>query len=506
MLTVRGRLTVRGTPTGRGRPTGRGTPTGRGGWRLLVPATALLVLAGSACAGPSSAGGSGGSTGSGPSRPSAGGPSRSSLPATAAGSLPVGPADWPTYHRTNDRAGAVAGVHRPAALRQVWTARLDGAVYGQPLLLGDLVVAATEGDSVYGLSLADGRVRWRAALGTPVPRHDLPCGNIDPLGITGSPAYDRTTGSVFVAAELTGGRHELVALDVRNGSVRFRRSLDVTNRDRVAEQQRGALAVAGGRVYVPFGGLAGDCGNYVGYVTATRVDGSGPTTRYEVPTSREGGIWAASGVAVDPRGDVWVAVGNGERTGDPYDGSDSVLRLSADLSRRLDFFAPADWGAQNAVDADLGSTGPLLLGADRVLISGKTGEVDLLDARHLGGLGGAIASLGGCRGFGGMAWDAAAGAAFVPCTSGVLRVDVTGSGLRPGWHAPANVNGTPVVAGGAVWALDPAGGRLYALDERSGVPLVSAPTGVTNRFSSPVVSGSRVLVSTLTGVTALAIG
>jgi polyvinyl alcohol dehydrogenase (cytochrome) len=124
---------------------------------------------------------------------------------------------------------------------------LDGAVYGQPLVLGDLVIVATEGDSVYGLSLAKGRVRWQRQLGAPVALHDLSCGNIDPLGITGT-----------------------LAIDPKTGAVQFIRTLDVTTRDRHAEQQRGALAVAGGRVYVPFGGSAGDCGNYIGYVTAQR--------------------------------------------------------------------------------------------------------------------------------------------------------------------------------------------------------------------------------------------
>jgi outer membrane protein assembly factor BamB len=50
-----------------------------------------------------------------------------------------------------------------------WQVSLDGAVYGQPLLVGSLVVAATEGDSIYGLDRSTGRVAWRAHVGTPVP-------------------------------------------------------------------------------------------------------------------------------------------------------------------------------------------------------------------------------------------------------------------------------------------------------------------------------------------------
>jgi outer membrane protein assembly factor BamB len=433
-------------------------------------------------------------------------PSRSATAPAAPAPTALSATDWPTYHRTYDRAGAAQGVPTPHGLGAGWSAALDGAVYGQPLVLGDLVIAATEHDSVYGLSLATGQLRWHRNLGTPVRRRDLPCGNIDPLGITGTPAYDPGTGSVFVATETTDARHDLVALDASTGTVRFTRSLDVTDRDRHAEQQRGALAIANGRVYVPFGGLAGDCGNYVGYVTATAVDGSGSTTRYEVPTRREGGIWAASGVAVDAAGDIWVAVGNGASFKEPYDGSDSVLRLSADLSRRLDYFAPRNWGAENAADADLGSTGPLLLSQRRVLIAGKTGDVYLLDARRLGGIGGQLTTIPGCHSYGGMAWDDAEQAAFLPCTEGLLRVDVRGRTLHAGWRADAGVTGSPVLGGGAVWALDTGDGDLHVLDARTGRPIADHHVGEVSRFASPVLSGRTVLVGTLDGVSALVIG
>src|SRR5579875_2408063 len=67
--------------------------------------------------------------------------------------LRAGPGtDWPTYHLNAARAGAVPGLHRAGRLFIHWSKRLDGAVYGQPLVLGDVVIAATERDTVYGLS------------------------------------------------------------------------------------------------------------------------------------------------------------------------------------------------------------------------------------------------------------------------------------------------------------------------------------------------------------------
>ena len=74
----------------------------------------------------------------------------------------------------------------------------------------------------------------------------------------------------------------------------------VPGRYRTAEQQRGALTVAGGRVYVPFGGLDGDCGNYVGYVAAPRTDGTGTVAVSQPPpTLRHVTVGAAPSTVTD---------------------------------------------------------------------------------------------------------------------------------------------------------------------------------------------------------------
>ena len=59
-----------------------------------------------------------------------------------------------------------------------------------------------------------------------MPRKGLPCGDIDPLGITGTMAYDRITGRVFAVAETAGGSHTLVGLDAETGTVEVRASVD----------------------------------------------------------------------------------------------------------------------------------------------------------------------------------------------------------------------------------------------------------------------------------------
>ena len=139
---------------------------------------------------------------------------------------------------------------------------------------------------------------------------------------------------------------------------------------------------------------------------------------------------------------------------------------------------------------------------NRVLIAGKTGDVYLLDAARLGGIGGQLDRLPGCHAYGGMAWDAAARAAFLPCEEGVRRIEVRTSSLAAGWRA-AGISGSPVIGGGAVWTLDTDAGVLYALDERTGRRIVHASVGPVTRFASPVLTGSLAVVGTTSGVVAL---
>src|SRR2546425_1955210 len=122
---------------------------------------------------------------------------------------------WPTYHRDLSRSGHDAT--SPSLLRahRAWvSASLDGQVFAEPLVSGSRVFVATEGDSVYALDVQSGRQLWRTHLGEPVPRSQLPCGDIDPLGITGTPVIDPRAGRLWVVAFVQPGRHELVALDL----------------------------------------------------------------------------------------------------------------------------------------------------------------------------------------------------------------------------------------------------------------------------------------------------
>src|SRR5437588_4178248 len=221
----------------------------------------LLLLILSAC--------SGGATGSTPQTT----PTITSLaltPPAQTAATPTGAStrssDWTTYHRDNKRTGYIASTPDAHSLTRTWRRQLDGAVYAEPLVVGKHVIVATEGDSLYALDPTTGGVQWHTNVGSPVPLSSLPCGNIDPLGITGTPVYDPQTRLVFAVAEVSGPAHILVGVDVSTGKVKVRRSVDVDGMEPRVHQQRAALALSGGMVYIAYGGLYGDCGNYHGRV------------------------------------------------------------------------------------------------------------------------------------------------------------------------------------------------------------------------------------------------
>jgi outer membrane protein assembly factor BamB len=427
-------------------------------------------------------------------------PTPTPTPTLSPTSPPTGTDDWPTYHRDNARDGNATGLAPLSTLSVAWTAALDGAVYGQPLVVGGRIFAATENDTVYALSPDTGVVLWSAHVGQPEPLSDLPCGNINPLGVTSTMVYDPATNRLFALAETTGGAHTLFGINAATGATEVRAAAEPPLGTPKAHQQRGALTLLNGRVYIGYGGLLGDCSDYIGSVVSLTTAGTGKLS-YAIPTSREAGIWGTAGGVADGN-QLLYAVGNGEST-TTYDGSDSVIALSPDL-QRTDFFAPSDWATQNAGDADLGSMSPALVG-QFVYADGKAGIGYVLRPGNLGGIGGQVSQLNnGCDAFGGSA--VAGNTIYLPCTTGPRAVTIGADGTaRELWRASINVpaEGSPVIGGGAVWFVDYSGGVLYALDPDTGAVRTQIRVGQSPNFASPTLSGNRAYVGTRAGVTAV---
>ena len=423
--------------------------------------------------------------------------------------------DWTVYHGDPAGDGVDSSGVSFASPTVAWTsATLDGQLYGEPLELGGRVYVATENDTVYALSVNNGAVLWSTHVGTPVPNNLLACaGDIAPtVGITGTPVLDGSSNEIFVVAdELSGGsvRHHLLGLSLDTGSPVLDEVVDPAGSDPTALLQRTGLNIDQGNVVFGYGGNAGDCGNYHGWVISAPTAGGGFTTYAFDGASgqREGAVWMGGAAPeVDGSGNIWVAVGNGSVTSgisSQYDGSDSVTELSPGLNR-LQYFAPATWGGQNATDQDLGSTAPALVGNGTVLQVGKSQTAYLLSRGNLGNINGELTSSATCSGFNADGGDAVSGSVvYVPCQGGVEAISTSLSppSVQVQWQA--HVGGPPIIAGGYVWSIG--GGNLDALDPASGTVVHQFAVGSeANHFPTPSVGDGLLLAPESNRVLALA--
>ncbi len=456
-----------------------------------------------------------------------------------------------TYHGAPDRSGnfvvPVLTFERARALRldEDFRAQVSGHVYAQPLYWqpsgsgSAMLIVATEDDVVHALDAVTGSEIWKRALGKPVPRSALGCGNINPLGITGTPVIDASRESVYLDAAVetaSGPRHLVFGLSLKDGASLSGWPLDVAEalgkqqrefipRD---QNQRGALAILDGTVYVPFGGHFGDCGNYRGTVVGISLADPQRVMSF-VTRARGGGIWAPGGIASDSKS-LFVTTGNTFGASTFSDG-EAVLRLAPDLHRpesTRDYFAPSDWRALDASDTDLGGTGPLPLdvpsasGSQALILAlGKDRKAYLLDRNNLGGIGHPLAVEVVARGSirtAPAAYPAPDGVfvafqeAGAHCPSGTgLGADLTVLKITPGappviataWCGAVRGGGSPIVtttdgrANPIVWMLGAEGdNRLHGFRGDTGEPLfTSAPLTGLRHFQTLIATADRLYVA-----------
>ena len=302
---------------------------------------------------------------------------------------------------------AAAGLTRDLA----FDGTISGEVYAQPLYIEDgpggaaMVIAVTESNNVYALDAARGTVLWTRNVGAPVPLTNQPCGNIDPLGITGTPVVDLASRSLFFDAVVTpdGGttaKHLIYSLDVDTGAINSGWPVDVgasatfgnTVFTPATQNDRGALLVLGGSVYVPYGGLAGDCGTYHGWLVGVAVNNPASVTAWATAAD-SGGAWAVGGVASDGT-NVFITTGNTSGA-QVWGGGEAIIRLQPGpvfSGLTADYWAPTNWVELDAADLDIGGAGPLLVDVpdatppQLVVALGKDGNAYLLDRSNLGGV------------------------------------------------------------------------------------------------------------------------
>src|SRR4029453_765678 len=110
---------------------------------------------------------------------------------------------------------------------------ISGNVYAQPLYIeggpsGPMIIAVTESNNVYALDATTGTVIWQVNVGPPAPS-GLPCGNINPVGITGTPVVDLASRSLFFDALIDGPtkKHFIYSLNVDTGATNAGWPVDV---------------------------------------------------------------------------------------------------------------------------------------------------------------------------------------------------------------------------------------------------------------------------------------
>ena len=426
---------------------------------------------------------------------------------STAQALTAGPVstNWTTYHANPLETGIAPTTASFSHPKLDWTSpALNGQLYGEPLVDGSLVVVATENDVVYGLNASNGAVAWSTTVGTPVPASSLPCGDISPnVGITSTPVIDESLSEVFVVADEVNGAvisHHLVGLGLSTGTVLLDQVVDPPGSLTTAQLQRPGLALDHGSVEIAFGGNAGDCSTYHGWIVS--VPESGGTLRTweadPTPGNDQGAVWMGGAApVVDSIGNVWIATGNGSNTtGSSPDGSDSVIELSSSLAV-VQSFTPSTWRPDNASDADLGSSAPAIMGNGLVFMAGKSRTAYLLNQSKLGGVGGQVAQRSFCGS------DVDGGEAFTttvvyaPCVKGVVAVKVNTRThkMRVLWSTSTGSSGPPIVAGNMVWTIR-RDGTLFGLRKSNGRSSVRLTVGApSNHFSTPSVGDGLLLAA-----------
>jgi hypothetical protein len=413
-----------------------------------------------------------------------------------------------------------------------------GNVHAQPLYIeggpnGPMVIVVTASNNVYALNATTGAVIWQRTNLGPAVTSGLLCGNISPVGIIGTPVVDLASRSLFFDALIDGQtkKHFVYSLNVDTGATRPGWPVDLnatanyngTNFTSLVQEERGALALVNGIVYVPFSGYAGDCGMYHGWVVGVQINN--PTNvRAWATTAIGGGIWGHSGVASDGS-NMFVITGNTfTRPGDPWSGGEAIVRLQAGptfTGNPTDYWAPTYWQNLDAGDTDLGGCSAIFIDvpgatpSQLVLALGKGGYAYLVNRNNLGGVTSPLASMpvdGVTIGQSSATYRTNQGTYFVFRTGsgGISAYKVTATNpptMVPAWSVSQNGQGSPWVTttdgtnNAIVWVVGAQGDqRLHAYNADTGA-VVYAGGGAnelmtgTRKWNSGMVARGSIYVA-----------
>jgi hypothetical protein len=374
---------------------------------------------------------------------------------------------------------------------QLWSAPVEGQVYGQPLLDDGTLFVATEKNKVYGLDPTTGALKWSQplSLGTPWNPNDIGCGDLTPsIGVTATPVIDPAsniaylTHKTYVSGSSGPARWYMDAVDVATGTEEpgFPVQLDGTAQNAPAqtfqattELQRPGLLLMEGVVYAAFGSSC-DIAPWQGWVFGVSTAGA-VKARWVADASGNGaGIWqSGAGLTSDAPGSILLGTGNGGAPSTPTPGNtppanlgESIVRLRVQADGTLkptDFFAPFDAESLDSWDADFASGGVTglpeayfgTLATPHLAVAvGKDGYVYLLNRDELGGIGqglsGADKVVQRIGPYGGVwsrpgVWPGEGGWVYIPTASGGSSSSGSSGNLRV-YQYGLSGTGTPTLS------------------------------------------------------------
>jgi hypothetical protein len=414
---------------------------------------------------------------------------------------------------------------------------LAGATPGKGMFF-----AATTQNDVYALDELTGATLWTRNIGA--QRTGGPGPGIKNRGIVSTPIIDAATRVIYVAASMASGTHEIHALSidadgaelagwpvdvskVKAGSVAFN-STD--------QNQRSALSLVDGILYVAFGGYYGDGGSYHGWVVSVKTSDPTQVAGWATLGAQEG-IWAAGGLASDGNG-VFAITGNGKASTRDNTDSEEIIRITGmSVPNRDDanLFYPDIWSSgMNNGDKDFGSCSPTVLTVPDstpgklVVAPAKPGHVYFLDAAKLGGGSGQLTDLlvaatdkesvytaPTAYQSGSDVWIAISTQLGSVCPGGVSSGNVMGIHLQPGkpptpeikWCAtmnssddevrrrsPISTNSDDAGADPVIWFMSGSSLVAFKGDTGEAIPFAGGSCDGVHRFTSPIAVNGRIVV------------
>jgi hypothetical protein len=316
-----------------------------------------------------------------------------------------------TYHNNNARTGAnpsettlnLTNVNS-TSFGKLFTISVDGLVDAEPLYLSavpisgtnhNLLIVATEHDSVYAFDADSGALIWHKTTlqSKETTSDDRGCSQVTPeIGITSTPAISRPQGSngviytVAMSKDSSGNYHQrLHALDAVTGSELYKGPVEITAKfpgtgdnssggyvvfDPAQYKERSGLLLGGDIIYLTW---ASHCdirpytGWVMGYSTTTLTQ---KTVLNVTPNGNEGAIWGSgAGLASDGSGNIFFLDANGvfdttlDSGGFPGSGDygNAFIRLTGKGGLAVADYFEMDNGVQESDgDTDLGSGGAVL--------------------------------------------------------------------------------------------------------------------------------------------------